>query len=594
MAFHLNIAQNESAHKQDATARPRRALVIADSSLAKLPQQLASAGYEVRTAANTSASQMISEFKPDVVVMELHQGSENESLTLARRLRSESATYALPLVFVWTEDQQSVRHAALSIGADDYFALSLPFPDMLIRLDSLFWRIAAGRRAATAVGDQRLEIDNFMLMLDSMREDVEAGASGTIALIYAVARDTSKTLNKATRDRTLADTHGFLKLYLRRLDAVAFYGPTTLLVYLPRVGAAAAVEALSKLRREFLDERALENDIAIGLASFPENESDVESLIEKADAAAGVAINNSAARVIAHGAEEKAAARKISEPVSAQPTSEALEQHVLETRASVKPTPSPATAVAPSLNQLAEEQLRAVKASIASKEKAPAKNIEAVKTLNKEPENRKKSKIEKKPEVEKRLEAATAPPAQRKNFVPQVVRESKVSDDLEAVAASPVRAGGSKSNGADAARVASEAAARERERRASGAVMPRRLLLTVSDPARMAQLNTLIRSAGYEARAAFDGQQALDLLRIERPDLLLIDYELHGIDGIETLRRLRKQSGGRLTIPVVLLLPTDRETVGQEALNLGARRLVNTPYDPTDLLASVRLAGSAE
>ena len=57
--------------------------------------------------------------------------------------------------------------------------------------------------------------------------------------------------------------------------------------------------------------------------------------------------------------------------------------------------------------------------------------------------------------------------------------------------------------------------------------MPRRLLLTVSDAARMAQLNSLIRSAGYEARAAFDGQQALDLLRIERPDLLLLDYELH-------------------------------------------------------------------
>jgi CheY-like chemotaxis protein len=176
----------------------------------------------------------------------------------------------------------------------------------------------------------------------------------------------------------------------------------------------------------------------------------------------------------------------------------------------------------------------------------------------------------------------------------QVVREKKMEDVLETVAATPVKSSGMQSNGADAVRVAAEAAARERERRASGAIMPRRLLLTISDAARMAQLNSLIRSAGYEARAAFDGQQALDLLRIERPDLLLLDYELQGIDGLETLRRLRKQSGGRLTLPVVLLLPSGNEPVRAEALEMGARRVVTTPYDPADLLTSVRVAGSVD
>jgi CheY-like chemotaxis protein len=149
-------------------------------------------------------------------------------------------------------------------------------------------------------------------------------------------------------------------------------------------------------------------------------------------------------------------------------------------------------------------------------------------------------------------------------------------------------------NGADAVKAAVEAGARELERRAGGAIMPGRLLLTVSDAARMAQINALIRSAGYEARAAFDGQQALDLLRIERPDLLLLDYQLHGMDGVETLRRLRKQSGGRLKLPVILLLPPDHELARQEALELGARDVVTTPYDPAELLTSVRLAGNAE
>ncbi len=67
-------------------------------------------------------------------------------------------------------------------------------------------------------------------------------------------------------------------------------------------------------------------------------------------------------------------------------------------------------------------------------------------------------------------------------------------------------------------------------------------MLVVSDAERMAQVNLLMRSAAYEVRAAFDGQHALNLLRIDRPDALVVDYELPGIDGVEMLRRLAKQS----------------------------------------------------
>ncbi|MBC7910956.1 MAG: response regulator [Pyrinomonadaceae bacterium] len=165
---------------------------------------------------------------------------------------------------------------------------------------------------------------------------------------------------------------------------------------------------------------------------------------------------------------------------------------------------------------------------------------------------------------------------------------------MDAVAALPAADREASEQTSAATRSAAEAAAHERARRARGAIMPRRLLLTVSDAARMAQLNSLIRSAGYEARTAFDGQQALDLLRIERPDLLLLDYELHGIDGVEMLRRLRKQHGGQLTLPVVMLMPLTQEVARDEALELGARGIVAMPYDPAELLESVRRAGSID
>lgn len=127
--------------------------------------------------------------------------------------------------------------------------------------------------------------------------------------------------------------------------------------------------------------------------------------------------------------------------------------------------------------------------------------------------------------------------------------------------------------------------------------MPRRILLTVSDPARMAQINLLLRSAAYEVRAAFDGLQAINLLRIERPDLLVIDNALYGIDGLEALRRLHRQHQGRLPLPVVLLLSTaqaEREGVREEAKELGARGFVPVPYDPDELLTCVRTVGSSD
>jgi PleD family two-component response regulator len=524
----LNIAPADSTRATAKHGR-RRALIIADASATSLQEQLADSGYEAEAATTEDAPRVIAEFAPDVVIIELPRGAagiENERLALARRLRAEPVTYALPLVFVFSEDERAARNAALNLGVDDYFGLWTPHEQVLARLDSLFWRIEAGRRASAAVGDQRLEIDNFMLMLDSVSEDIRKGATGTLALVYAVAREGQAGIERAARDRVLAEAQGFLKLHLRRIDTVAFYGPTTLLVYLPRMSAEVAAEAFSRSRGEFLD-KSRESDIAVGLASFPQDGNDIESLIEKAEAAASRARSGAdTARVAAF--KEKAEAPR---PAVSIPTPPAQPQpHVSE--------PLPAQEAAP---------------------------------------------------------VAKQPPARAWTLESTVVREKRVEDVVEtAPAVSPIKSGGARSNGADAARAAAEAAARERERRASGAIMPRRLLLTVSDAARMAQINSLIRSAGYEARAAFDGQQALDLLRIERPDLLLIDYELHGMDGLETLRRLRKQSGGRLTLPVVLLLSPEKAAEHAQALELGARMVVTMPYDPSDLLTSVRVAGSVE
>jgi DNA-binding response OmpR family regulator len=495
-------------------------LIIAETSGLGLQQQLTAHGYLTRAATIGGAPAALTEFGPDIILMVVvHAGgdSENENVALARKLRAETATYSLPIVFAWSEDEHALRTAAQYIGADDYFPLTTPSAEILARLDSLFWRVDADRRNAPVISDRRLEIDNFMFMLDAVREDVRAGVPGTLALIYAVAPRSGSTesFDKTARDRTLSDAHNFLKLNLRRIDAVAFYGPTTLLVYLPRMATASAVAALTRLHREFLEEHP-ERDVVAGLASFPSHGSDVETLIERAERAVSSARSDSTAgHVIAYEAKEEEATL---------PTSAASKEPAGELRAS-------------------EEK-----------------------------------------------EMQISPPALASVIGPEVERETTEKSEPERSIASE-RDG--KAAPSDAER-ATQAAVNERERRASGAVMPRRLLLTISDSARMAQVNSLIRSAGYEARAAFDGSQALHLLRIERPDLLLLDYELQGIDGVETIRRLRKQGGGRLIVPVVMLISPNKEDARREALALGAHSVLVTPYDPADLLRSVRVAGSVE
>jgi len=200
-----------------------------------------------------------------------------------------------------------------------------------------------------------------------------------------------------------------------------------------------------------------------------------------------------------------------------------------------------------------------------------------------------------KPVTETPAQAYTYSPSRSSEDVSEspIVRESTSFEEVDS--SRPLGHKSTAKSDIDVQRAAAEhAAARERERRKRGAYVPKRLLLTVSDAARMAQLNALVRSAGYEARTAFDGQQALDLLRIESPDVLLLDYELRGIDGLEMLRRLRKQTNGKLTVPVVLLLPPMQVIARREALELGASGIVAMPYDPAELLDSVRLAGSAE
>jgi len=464
---------------------PPRAMLVAEGEADALVGRLEAAGVEVLHTALEAAPRAAAELAPAAVLLAFGaREAEPRLVALARRLRNEPRTHAVPLVFLFRTDERTLRSAAQHVGADDYFAQNASAEELRARLSALFWRAEAGRRAAPSGGDRRSEIDNFIFLVETVGADAAQGSRGAVALAEARGRG-------GDASRALAAAHGFLKLNLRRRDAVAFYGPATLIIYLPGMDARGARDTLSRLGEELKAAHGCE--LAAGVASFPADGAEAEGLVEKAQAAllAASRAHAPAPRVYAYGEEEQDSKAASFPPPARTPAHE-------RTQPTATPPAPPAAAEATAGAHAAEPN-----APSEDDGKRPAHAVEG---------------------------APNQPPRGR----------------------------------------------------------ARRLMLAVSDAERMAQVNLLARSAGYEVRAAFDGQHALGLLRIDRPDLLLLDYDLRGMDGVETLRRLAKQSGASGPPPTVLLLPEGREELRGEATRAGARRVVPLPYDPVELLDALR------
>ncbi len=90
--------------------------------------------------------------------------------------------------------------------------------------------------------------------------------------------------------------------------------------------------------------------------------------------------------------------------------------------------------------------------------------------------------------------------------------------------------------------------------------------------------------AGYRARVVESGAAALDAADAERPDLVVLDLMLPGIDGLEVMRRLRAIDR---TTPVILLTARGEESDRVVGLRLGADDYVVKPFSPAELVARV-------
>ena len=112
-----------------------------------------------------------------------------------------------------------------------------------------------------------------------------------------------------------------------------------------------------------------------------------------------------------------------------------------------------------------------------------------------------------------------------------------------------------------------------------------RVLVVDDEPAIQRFLQVALSAHGYDVLDADGGEQALDVARTQRPDLIILDLGLPDIDGIEVTRRLRTWS----TVPIIILSVRGQEGDKIAALDAGADDYVTKPFDSGELLARMRV-----
>lgn len=97
-------------------------------------------------------------------------------------------------------------------------------------------------------------------------------------------------------------------------------------------------------------------------------------------------------------------------------------------------------------------------------------------------------------------------------------------------------------------------------------------------------IDDYLTGEGYEVIKAYDGVKALDKMRQDLPDLVVLDIMLPGLDGFEVCKRIRTES----TIPILMLTAKDTDVDRIVGLEIGADDYMPKPFNPRELVARVK------
>jgi len=112
-----------------------------------------------------------------------------------------------------------------------------------------------------------------------------------------------------------------------------------------------------------------------------------------------------------------------------------------------------------------------------------------------------------------------------------------------------------------------------------------KILLADDDPEVQEIVKEILEKEGYEVIVAKDGNEALDLAKTKKPDLVLLDYFMPGLTGTEVCGELKKDENTK-QIPVIMVTahPSEKET----SLSAGAVDFITKPVEKADLLLRIK------
>jgi len=111
-----------------------------------------------------------------------------------------------------------------------------------------------------------------------------------------------------------------------------------------------------------------------------------------------------------------------------------------------------------------------------------------------------------------------------------------------------------------------------------------RILVIDDEPAMVGAVAALVGSVGHRVSAAYDGQEGLRSYEADRPDLVILDLAMPGMDGLSVCQELRRRG----TTPIIILSGEGQEAAKVEALDAGADDYVTKPFGKSELLARIR------
>lgn len=114
----------------------------------------------------------------------------------------------------------------------------------------------------------------------------------------------------------------------------------------------------------------------------------------------------------------------------------------------------------------------------------------------------------------------------------------------------------------------------------------KKILIADDKPEVLELVRVSLESEDYQIIDASDGKEALEKIRLEKPDLVLLDIVMPKMDGFEVLRNLKKEPGTK-EIPIILLTAKGQKIDQEKGQRFGAAGYIIKPFSPSELLRKI-------